>query len=193
MIRSTSNRFAELEPLSIPLPIAGEADRDVWGPAWEDQVAATLLWQEAQRAYRRRIAVRPAPAAAGGMPPPTLEDIARIATVVATLNERLLHLQSVANEVANAELSLRQRPRVLVPRRSDDEGVQGANVVRIRAAVRAWFETVAEAAEDLTALTGAAAPGGAVWDRGGAVRSASAAERRRRATVIDFPDRRATG
>lgn len=184
----TENMECEfVPPLDLP---------ETWGLAWERQLNAVLAWQAANAdsdAEANSLTNATASAAAatfrqvGGTPcAPTMRTITRMTTLLDSLRERTLQLQSEAANVAIAEVSRSRAPA------SDLEGndqalrpLDAENAQRITELIRSWFEMTAAAQAEMGLLAGFGATG---------ARNDAAApvvfERRTQARVIDFPDRR---
>jgi hypothetical protein len=168
-------------PLNMP---------ECWGVPWDRQLGAALAWQEAraelqecedytqQRSYgaTRSSAVE----AAHGARAPTMRTVARMTTLLSSLRERLLQLQSEVANVAIAEMGQRQAGNAAsASAPSTSPPLRAENIERLSGLTRSWFEIGARAQSEMRTMTGLTG--------GGALR----AERRRREVVIDFPDRRA--
>lgn len=161
-----------------------------WGVPWDRQLGAATAWQDAcaelgaNEEYKkericgstRHLAVE----AAHGDRAPTMRTVARITTLLSSLRERLLQLQSEVANVAIAEMGQRQAGSPgSDPAGSSLPPLGAENIERVSELTRSWFEIVASAQGEMRALTGLTAG------------STQGAERRRHAVVIDFPDRRA--
>ncbi|QTQ30534.1 hypothetical protein [Aromatoleum bremense] len=183
----TENMECEfVPPLDLP---------ETWGLAWERQLNAALAWQAAN-----------ATADNGGAPAnpmtnstagalrqmggtacaPTMRTLTRMTTLLGSLRERTLQIQSEAANVAIAEVAHSHAPA------SDTAGndealrpIDAENARRITELIRSWFEMTAAAQAEMAALMGLGATGA----RSDAS-SPGAFERRAQARVIDFPDRR---
>lgn len=168
-------------PLDLP---------ECWGVPWDRQLGAALAWQEAwaelgdNEEYTQTrtsgLTRNSAVEAAHGDRAPTMRTVAQITTLLSSMRERLLQLQSEVANVAIAEMGRRPAGspgsdpagRSLPPLRAE-------NIERISELTRSWFEIVASAQGEMRTMTGLTAG------------STQRAERRRHAVVIDFPERRA--
>ncbi len=211
---------AELGQLFLPPRDLGEPPADVWGQPWERQVAAAAAWQAAAgdddgssawpsaanpagahaAEHRAAAAGRGTPAAGGERDAaprrPTMTTIARMNTLTVSLREQLQRLQHEAADVAIAEMALRRGPPpepggespALRPLPQLDE----AHARRIVDIAGSWFAAVAAAQAGMSALlAGGPANDDDIEGDYSAAAMRLIAERRKTATVIGFPDRRA--
>ncbi|MCK0508773.1 hypothetical protein [Aromatoleum anaerobium] len=117
---------------------------------------------------------------------PTMRTITRMTTLLGSLRERTLQIQSEAANVAIAEVSRSRAPAA--DGAGNDEALRpldAENARRITELIRSWFEMTAAAQAEMAVLAGFGATG-ARNDATGPV----VFERRTQARVIDFPDRR---
>ncbi|KON80010.1 hypothetical protein PA01_16390 [Azoarcus sp. PA01] len=184
----TENMECEfVPPLDLP---------ETWGLAWERQLDAVLAWQAANAGSDAEAnPLTNATASAGaatfrqvsGTPcAPTMRTITRMTTLLDSLRERTLQMQSAAADIAIAEMSRSRAPA------SDLEGndqasrpLDAENAQRITELIRSWFEMTAAAQAEM-GLLAFGATGARNDDAAGPVLF----ERRTHARVIDFPDRR---
>lgn len=186
------------EPLFFPPVDLGEPGVEAWGLAWEEQVSAALTWQacrpeEPVGTVRREGGERPMI-----VPPleetghsgrqgaegerPTMRTIMRMNTLMVSLRERLLQIQTEAANVAIHEMALRQAPAGEGTATEDFPPLpvlHDPNAQRITELARSWFEVIAAAQASMAALTGQGQGGRQPF-----------VERRKRSVLIDFPDRR---
>ena len=174
-------------PLDLP---------ETWGLAWERQLNAALAWQAANadsgaEANPVTNATASAGAAAfrqvgGTAYAPTMRTITRMTTLLGSLRERTLQIQSEAANIAIAEVSRSRAPAVYVA--GNDEALRpldAENARRITELIRSWFEMTAAAQAEMGVLAGFGATG-ARNDATGPV----VFERRTQPRVSDFPARR---
>jgi len=159
-----------LPPLELP---------DTWGGAWDRQLRAMQAWQEADANTDGENSVYRAP---------TMRTLTRMNTLLTSLREQLLQIQSEAANVAVAEMGRRQVPtRAFGPNADAQRPLHAGSAERLTGITRAWFEIMAAAQAEMTMLTGLAP---AATQAASATTARPFIDRRRRAAVIDFPDRR---
>ena len=158
-------------PLELP---------DTWGVAWERQLRVMQAWQGADANNDGEGSV---------IRSPTMRTLIRLNTLLASLREQLLQIQSEAANVAVAEMSQRQVPTPAVALGGEAlRPLHAGNIERLTELTRAWFELVVAAQSEMAALTGLAPAG---TRPAAATGAPTFVDRRRRAEVIDFRDRRA--
>lgn len=145
---------------------------ETWAQSWERQIEAALEWQAALEMQR---------AEGDGVrrPVPTMRTLTRMNTLLEAVRERLLQIQSEAANVAIAEMGRRQLP-------SEAEGgsndaftpLHPDNAQRLDALARAAFDVAGMAQTEIARAVGLVTSG------------TKYADRRQRAALIDFPDRR---
>lgn len=211
MSEATTVRAPEVPGCEFFPPLdVGATVPEVLGVPWDRQVEAAAAWQaaggnsdsELQWAVRAAgVTIVPAlertgeAARAAGQAEgeaPTMHTIMRMSTLMVSLRERLMQIQTEAANVAIAEMGRRKSGPGAGAETT--EGVPPLpqlhedHARRINELTRAWFDTVASAQAGMSALTGYL-PAGA-QPAGG---STPLVERRKRAVLIDFPDRRRVG
>lgn len=184
----TENMECEfVPPLDLP---------ETWGLAWERQLDAVLAWQAANADSDTDADPMTDAMADGGAVTfrqvggttcaPTMRTITQLTTLLDSLRERTLQLQSEAANIAIAELS---RARAPAPDTAGNDQalrpLDAENARRITELLRLWVEMTATAQIEMGVLAGFGATG-ARNDAVGPV----VFERRTQARVIDFPDRR---
>ena len=175
-----------------------------WGVKWDRQISAAVAWQEARAELEEKEKYvwgrthgstrysggeagvgyaesgSSAVEAAHGERAPTMRTVARITTLLSSLRERLLQLQSEVANVAIAEMGHRQAGNsVSDSAKSALPPLRAENITRVSQLTRSWFEIVAHAQGEMRTMTGLTAS------------PPSGVERRSHAAVINFPDRRA--
>lgn len=159
---------------------------------WERQLDAVLAWQAAcgnadndgvtdsrprfPAQSRQRMASEPA----GG--PLTMAAVVRMTTTLVSLRERLLGIQTRLSEVSSAELRVQRAVSSDAAGRTEStvrRPLGETSSRRITLLARDCVEALDSARSGMAVLAGMVAPDGAPI------------ERRQRAVLIDFPDRRA--
>ncbi|NMG75904.1 hypothetical protein [Aromatoleum diolicum] len=176
-----------IPPFDLP-----EADRI----PWERQLSAARAWQEAggngdgSRGGRGVTAAMPTLESASQL---TMGTVTSMNTLLVSLMERLLELQTEVANVALAEMSLRHAsPFEAADGVSIRSPLHADNARLIEQLANSCAELMAAAQIDMSAATGIILPGA----RTGRTQPAAdqpwlLADRRKRAQVIEFPDRRA--
>lgn len=175
-----------------PLDLLMEGRADALVP-WERQLEAVLAWQAAggnadndwttDNLPRSPVPSRPQAngAAAGG--PLTMAAVVRMTTTLVSLRERLLGIQTRLSEVSSAELRVQRAVSCDAAGRAESSTVRRplgeTSSRRITLLARDCVEALDSARTGMAVLACMVAPDDAP------------AERRRRAVLIDFPDRRA--
>jgi hypothetical protein len=172
--------------------------------SWEQQLNAELAWQEAggnadgevarsMNAAPREKWVPAGPSARAAAAPPTMGTLTGMNTQLISLMERLLEIQTEVANVAVTEMSQRQALAAAVPQANAVHSpLQPENARLVAQLANACFELLRAAQTDLSAINGLQ-PSGERTERGQVATEQPwlLADRRRRATVIDFPERRA--
>lgn len=154
-----------IPPLNLP---------ESWSMSWDRQIEAALAWQAAlemesfDRADEKATRTKP-----------TMRTLTRMTTLLESVRERLLQIQSESANVAIAEMGLRQLP-------SSGEGTNDA-FTPLHAEHAQRFDVLARSAFDIATMAQAE-----IARLVGLVSGTTSkyADRRQRAALIDFPDRR---
>lgn len=185
-----------IPPLDLP--------QDERRMSWEQQLNAAVAWQaaggnadgEASQWMNAAPGEKRVPAglsARADAAPPNMGTLTGMNTQLISLMERLLEIQTEVANVAVTEMSQRQALAVAMPQANAAHSpLQPENARLVAQLANACFELLHAAQTDLNALTGLQ-PSGERTERGQIATEQPwlLADRRRRATVIDFPDRRA--
>jgi len=172
-MRNTKSERVEAEyleyefvpPLDVP---------ESWATSWDRQIEAALAWQAAldsesyeggERAVRRTV--------------PTMRTVTRMTTLLESVRERLLQIQSEAANVAIAEMGLRQLPSAGEGSNDAFTPLHGDNAQRFDALARSSFDVATMMQAEIARLVGLVSGATSQY-----------ADRRQRAALIDFPDRR---
>lgn len=166
---------------------------------WERQLIAAQAWQEAggnadhgMDGRRRLAVVAPRLSRVDDASRPTMGTITNMNMLLVSLMERLLEIQTEVANVAVAEMSLRHTPASAEP---DSEitllPLHAENARLIEQLASLSFELMGAAQTDLTTVTGLLPPGARPSKNHlAADQPWLLADRRKRAVVINFPDRR---
>lgn len=167
-------------------------------PSWDEQLRATLDWQEAGANEDGNASQWQDPLRLWqpGQANLSMQSVVRMNTLNVALRERLLQISSEMSNIAIAEIGMRKAaPDSGEPApAATPEPLDEANALRLMALTRAWFDVVAMAQASMSALTGYAPRSAGQPGEAHAPYSASPlVERRQRVVHIDFADRRKTG
>ncbi|NMG73468.1 hypothetical protein [Aromatoleum diolicum] len=176
-----------IPPLDLP---------ETHGVSWEQQVSATLAWQEAGGNVEESADSQTTAADARSGSErhlPTMRTITRMNTVLVALGERLQQIQIEAANVAIGEMSLRQASTSVALNPEDAfSPLSPEHLQRIDALAASCFALLTAARANLSAIPGFPSVSART---GGTQRAAHEpwffADRRQHEMMIDFPDRRA--